>query len=193
VIGAPEARILWRAEIDPGTLQVIACPIDRPSRDAVDLDLLKPWLTTVAGSEGREHAVLSDGRRRIRLDVLRGSLALGGMVLLHYRLRGVRTAEHKLLPLNRLLTLCRAGSFAPSLFPRERRLHRWIDLLRVADALADGSTYQDIAIALFGRDRVARDWNDGGRSLHSRVRRLVAGARRMAGGGYRDLLRPPND
>lgn len=189
-IGAPAARILWHEALDPGTLSVTVTPVSGQGPDAVDLDRLAPWLTVVEGRDAREHAVLSDGWRRIRVDVEAGTLRAGGTVILAYRLRGLCSAESRLLPLRRLATLCRVGRFAATLYPPDRRMRRWIEFLRVADAQASGASYQDIACTLFGEARTRRDWHAPGRSLHSQVRRLVAGARAMAAGGYRDLLRP---
>ncbi|WP_267432968.1 DUF2285 domain-containing protein [Sphingomonas sp. GM_Shp_1] len=164
-------------------------PASGPDPDAVNLNRLAPWLTVVEGRDAREHAVLSDGWRRIRVDVEAGTLRAGGTVILAYRLHGLCSTESRLLPLRRLVTLCRAGCFAATLFPPDRRMPRWIEFLRVADARTSGASYQDIAAVLFGEVRTRRDWHAPGRSLHSQVRRLVAGASAMAAGGYRDLLR----
>src|SRR5688500_1806692 len=66
-VEAPDARILWRADLDPGTLRVRAAPIEADHPDAIDMAVLAPWLTIVADETG-EHAVLSDGWRHIRID-----------------------------------------------------------------------------------------------------------------------------
>src|SRR3546814_2033216 len=83
---SPEARIIWHADLDPATLDVAVLPVDRDDPDHVALEELAPWLTVVADRDGREHAVLSDGWRHIRLDVEAGTLAHGGRVLLLYRI-----------------------------------------------------------------------------------------------------------
>src|SRR3546814_8853172 len=85
---SPEARIIWYADLDPATLDVAVLPVDRDDPDHVALEELAPWLTVVADRDGREHAVLSDGWRHIRLDVAAGTLAPGGRVLLLYRIAG---------------------------------------------------------------------------------------------------------
>ncbi|MCC2977136.1 DUF2285 domain-containing protein [Sphingomonas sp. PL-96] len=190
VVPAPEARILWHADLDPGALPVRVEPLPAANPDAIDLDRLAPWLTVVAGAECQEHAVLTNGWQRIRIDVESGSLMAGGPVLLRYQLQGVATAEPRLLPLRRLMALCRSGRFASTLFPHDPRTGRWVECLRVADARAGGASYRDIALALFGDARVASEWHAGGRSLHSRVRRLAKAAGDLAAGGYRNLLRP---
>jgi hypothetical protein len=186
---APEARIIWHADLDPGTLGVIALPSDPSDPDSIRTDLLAPWLAIATDGTGREHAVLSDGWHRIRIDVEDGSLAREEAVLLRYRILGIASAETKLLPLRRFLDLCRHRRFARSLFPPDPRTDRWLTVLRVHDALAAGASQREIGAALFGEDRIVLDWSDRSESLRSRVRRLVRDAHVMAQGGYRGLLR----
>lgn len=186
-VEAPDARIIWHAELDPGILPVAAEPIGRGDPDAIDPATLAPWLTIVRGTDG-EHAVLSDGWHHIRLDIEQGSLANGGLVLLRYRLQGIASAEARILPLRRLIDLCRNRRFSRSLYPPDRRVERWILALRVHDAVMDGASQSDIARALFG-DALESGEDRRSDSLRSRVRRLVGEARRLAGGGYRALMR----
>lgn len=188
-LAVPDARIIWRADLDPGTLRVIAVPASRGDPDGIDPSALAPWLTIVADVEGVEHAVLSDGWHRIRLDLAGGSLRAGAPVIFHYQLHGIRSAVPKTLPLRRLLDLCRNRRFAVSLFPHDRSVDRGLELLRVHDALAEGASQREIASALFGAERLEDGWRGSSDSLRSRVRRLVHDAAAMARGGYRLLLR----
>ena len=164
-------------------------PADPSDPDSLRIERISSWLAMAVDAEGREHICLSDGWHHIRLDVEEGRLTGQEAVLLHYRLRGLACAEKRLLPLRRLLDLCRHRRFARSLFPSDPRIDRWIDMLRVHDAVRDGASQREIGAALFGDDRVAQDWNHGSDSLRSRVRRLVRDAREMAQGGYRHLMR----
>jgi hypothetical protein len=188
-VSAPQARIIWHTDLDPGTLHVIALPIEPGDPDEIDPNRLRPWLAVAADEDGHEHAVLSDGWHHIRVDVEGGSLTEEHPLLFHYRLVGVASAARKILPLRRLIELCRRGRFAPSLFPPDRRADRWLALLQVHDALRAGASQREIACALFGEDRTLADWRSTSDSLRSRVRRLVKEARAMAAGGYRSLLR----
>ena len=61
-------------------------------------------------------------------------------------------------------------------------------LLALDGSLA-GATYRQIAIRIFGEDRVRKDWNAASQFLKERTRRLVAKGRALMNGGYRDLLR----
>ena len=167
---------------------MIAVPSDPSDPDSIRTESLTPWLAIATDGAGREHAVLSDGWHRIRIDVEEGSIACQEAVLLHYRLLGIASAEPKILPLRRFLELCRHGRFARSLFPRDPRVDRWLTVLRVHDALAAGASQREIGGALFGDDRILLDWKSDADSLRSRVRRLVRDAHVMARGGYRHLL-----
>lgn len=188
VRAAPEARIIWHADLDPGTLAAVAVATDREDPDRIAFETLRPWLTVATDPDGREHVVLSDGWRHIRLDIVAGSLAAGPAIVLHYRLQGIASLAPKLRPLGRLLDLVVHRRFSASRFPVERRTGRWVTLLRVHDALADGASQREIGIALFGADRVADGWAGPSDSLRSRVRRLAADARAMARGGWRSLI-----
>jgi hypothetical protein len=186
---APEARLIWHADFDPGTIGVVAVPADPADPDGVRIENIAPWLAIAIDEAGREHAVLSDGWHHIRLDIEEGRLAGQEAVLFQYRIRGLTSAEARLLPLRRFLDLCLHRRFARSLFPHDPRIDRWIDMLRVHDALGESASQREIGEALFGDERVRRDWSEGSDSLRSRVRRLVRDARAMARGGYRLLMR----
>ncbi|QCI78805.1 DUF2285 domain-containing protein [Hankyongella ginsenosidimutans] len=139
---------------------------------------------------------MSDGWHHIRIDLDAGTLAGGAPVVFAYRLHGIASAMSRVLPLRRLLHLCRHRRFAASLFPAERGMDRSVVLLRVHDALAAGASQREIACALFGEERVAREWSSPSDSLRSRTRRLIHDATVMAQGGYRSLLlgtRPKTD
>jgi hypothetical protein len=158
--------------------------------DAVDLRSLAGWMTIALDRAGHEHAVLTNGRRHIRLDVVSGSLKQPGSAVFHYRLHGLRSAETRIFPLRRFLFLCRHRRFPAALFPDDPGIARGILALRVADALRDRASQQEIARVLFGVGAAETDLARGSDSLRSRVRRLVGEARRMAAGGYRGMMRP---
>jgi hypothetical protein len=132
---APLARVIWSAAWDPATLTVAVAPGHGLVRDRIELGELAPWLTIVAGSAGSEHVLLSDGWHHVRLDVAEGQLKGRDAVWLQYRIDGLTTAGEQILPLRRFLALCRLRRFPSALFPRDPRIARGIDMLRVHDAL----------------------------------------------------------
>lgn len=186
---APEARVIWDARHDPGTIVADAVPGARDDPDAIESERFAAWLTMVADETG-EHVVMSDGLRHIRLDV-RGASLCSGPVILHYQIAGSVSARPLLLPLRRVVEFWLHRRFAASLFPRDPRIERWLLALRVHDAVSDGANQREIAEALFGIERTRDGWGGVSDSLRSQVRRLVGEARALAHGGYRTLMRRP--
>jgi Uncharacterized conserved protein (DUF2285) len=83
------------------------------------------------------------------------------------------------------------GEVATSTLCAKRRCGlRAIEVLRVADALAERASFRAIATALYGERRVADEWDGVSDAMRSRVRRLVKSARGMANGGWARLATP---
>lgn len=142
----------------------------------------------MTASDDREHLLISDGLRAIRIDVLAGTIG-GGSAALRYRLEGLASAERPVLTLRRLLALWRTGRFCRSLHPDEARAKRWLLMLRAHDALTAGANQRDIAAVLLSAEAGQPRWRSRSPSLRAQTQRLVRGTRRMASAGYLELLR----
>jgi hypothetical protein len=184
-VTVPEARPVWRAEIHPFVLCVDAHPAN--GEDQFDLGRFAAVSTLLPAVDGREHLLISDGFRSIRIDVMAGSL-LGGPAELRYRLAGFKSAERPLLTLRRLLAIWQTGRFSRSLHPKEVRAKRWVLMLRALDALAADADQREIAAVLFSEEARQPRWRVHSPSVRSRTQRLVRSARVMAAGGFRALL-----
>jgi hypothetical protein len=68
-------------------------------------------------------------------------------------------------------------------------LQRLCFSLRVLDGRVAGASYREIAITLFGRDRISEDWNATGHHLKNRIRRAAQRGNFLMQGGYRKLLK----
>jgi len=158
---------------------------DHPDAFHISRPLLST--TTVVGSTGAEHLAISDGLRRIRLDIVEGTL-LRGPVRLHYRLAGFVDAEPQLLTMQRLLALHRLGRFARGLHARETKAERWVMMLRAHDLSVVGASQREIAAELFRLDDT-RDWRTRSDYLRLRIQRLLRDANGLIHGGYLDMLR----
>jgi hypothetical protein len=180
--------LLWRAELDRSVIPVRASPAPPDHPDALDLGRLRAFATLARGDTGREYLALSDGWRRIRLDVVEGTLVDSPWVMFRYDLSGFRHLDQRLRTIRRLAALRRAGQLEQDLYPAPSGLPRRLEALRVADALRDGASYREIAVALFGEERVHSDWRTRSDFLLSRIRRRAAEARAMLAGGYKALL-----
>jgi len=74
----------------------------------------------------------------------------------------------------------------PRMTPYQRRRFRL--MMQAADGNADQATYREIAIAIYGEDRVrAEPWKTS--ALRASVIALVRTAAALIDGGYRDILR----
>lgn len=78
-----------------------------------------------------------------------------------------------------------AAEASGSIFGNDERLRH--ALIALDESLA-GKTYRQIAISLFGEQRVAEEWRGVSQFLKDRTRRLVAKGHELMNGGYRDLL-----
>lgn len=154
--------------------------------EAFDLARFLPWAILVNGPAG-EHLALSDGRNRIRLDIIGGSVRTRPSAL-RFELTGLDGLDPQLATLRRLGWCARRRRFPAHLFASPTRAARRIEVLRVADALAAGASQREIAEELFGEARMRAGWLGATDHLRSRLRRLVREARDMARGGYRALL-----
>lgn len=182
---APEARPVWCAGVHPHVLAVHAVP--SVGEDSFDLERFHSICTLITAADGREHVLVSDGLRAIRIDVETGSLK-AGPVRLEYLLAGFASAEKPLLTLRRLLAIRRTGRFSAALHPGDVRARRFVLLLRAHDALACGATQRDIAAELLSGEAEENRWRVRAPTLRSRVQRLVRSARSMAAGGHVSLL-----
>jgi hypothetical protein len=77
-LAAPQARPVWRAEVHPHVLSAVAGETAE-AHDAFELGRCAGLATTVGGSGERQHLLLSDGLRAIRLDILTGSVTAGAL------------------------------------------------------------------------------------------------------------------
>lgn len=132
--------------------------------------------------------MLSDGYRRIRIDVTHGTLR-EGPVHLRYELHGFAGVEAKILTLRRFLALRRLGRFARYLHPPDHLAPRRVAALRVFDAVRQGVSQREIAMTLYGEKSTELGLDSGSDFLRLRVQRLVRIGRQMVSGGYLMLLR----
>lgn len=180
-------HVVWSAKVDASVVTCAAQPIAPGHPDAFSIDRLTISNTTVVATSGVEHLSISDGLKRIRLDIVSGTL-LKGPVRLHYQLAGFEAVDTQVLTLRRLLAVDRFGRFSRSLHPRETKAERWVMMLRAHDLSVLGASQREIAGVLLGPDAVA-DWRTRSDFLRLRIQRLLRDANAMIGGGYLDLLR----
>jgi hypothetical protein len=184
---ASDGMILWSSALDPSVVRSVAVPAATGQVGAFNLRHFGGSAVLVAGGAGAEHLLIGASSGGLRLDLLEGTL-LQGPVMLRYDFSAVGDIEPLLAPLRAFHHFCRTGELSPPLPRKRQRDRRVVDALRTHDALQAGASIRDVGILLFGARRVAEEWGAPGEALKSHSRRMIALARRMAGGAWRGLL-----
>ncbi|GLV24714.1 DNA -binding domain-containing protein [Sphingobium sp. TomTYG45] len=184
---APDGAILWSSALDPSILRCLAVPAAIGQAGAFNLELCGEKAVVVKGGAGAEHILIGARPGGLRIDLLEGTL-LQGPVMLRYDFSAADDIEPSLTTLRAFHHLCRMGKLSHRAIKKRQRDRRVVDALRTHDALQAGASIRDVGILLFGAGRVAEEWGAPGEALKSQCRRMIALARRMAGGGYRCLL-----
>jgi len=180
---AREAVILFDACTD---CSVLGCDVV-PGDGDFDVGTIGCFTALLKGQGAREHLVVADGLRRVRLDVAGRSL-LDGSLRLRFRLEGLEGIEPPLLTLRRFSAFARLGRMPRQLFPADRRAPRWALALRAGDASRCGASQREVAEAIFGGERVRSEWNGSSDYMRSQVRRMLGYASRMTEGEWRALI-----
>lgn len=169
-------------------MNAVAVPADARNPDAVVLSDLDPWLSVVKGAGRAEHAVLCDGRQRLRIDLVEGGFTGNRAVLLDFRFRGLSQARSGVQVLQRLLSFMKHRRFPRTHRREDPVVERGRLMLQVHDAILTGASQHEVAVALYGPERLHHERVSGSDSLRSRVRRLAREGRAMAKGRYRGLM-----
>ena len=86
--------------------------------------------------------------------------------------------------------LMQHGRLRQTLYPREPRAPRLINVLKALDGSLAGLAHRDIALQIFSKERVESDWGRKQHHLKDKVRRAVAYGQVLIDGGYRQFLQP---
>ena len=182
---ARDARLVWSSALDPGVLRAVALPCPRATRDSsFALDGIDECVL-VARGKTEEHITIGRGARSLRLDIEPRNISDSSPLLELHIAVGPRL-RCQAIALGSLLALHRGDSLAAWRPPSDPRLPRLVTALRVLDALCAGASLRRIGDVLLP-DRGA-DWPGSGESAKSRVRRIVALARRLELGGAAAIL-----
>ena len=101
---------------------------------------------------------------------------------------GGKGARRRIDALRQLTSLSRDGVENFKLLGRQKAFLKLRNALVSHDIRTDGGSYKDVAIALFGLEEVASDWEASGGYLKGRARRSCQFAEKMIAQDYQDLL-----
>jgi len=181
-------HVFWCGDLPAPVLSVDAWPAAPGLPDAFDLRAVPYPVVVLSRRRGREHVLIADGPRCIRVEVRNGTL-LNGPVRLDFHVPRDGQVEAKILTLRRLTALCRLGRFPVTLFPPERRARRWAMALQAWDGRQTGASHREIARVLHGETAVRDAWLGKSDFMRTHIKRLLRTANALIGGGWRHLLR----
>ncbi|MER9344792.1 DUF2285 domain-containing protein [Mesorhizobium sp. M0601] len=153
----------------------------------LDLAALSCRISILVTRDGHQHVLVEDNGRSFQL-AASGVSTLEPVRLTSSALWSPEELKLRLNALECLSSLRSTGRLQPRFFPAEPRRSRLHWVLRALDGSIAGAPHREIAIALFGKTRVERDWADPGDHLRDGVRRAVRRGRSLMNGGYRRFL-----
>jgi hypothetical protein len=140
---------------------------------------------TILCQQDIEHVLIRHGPECVRLTA-HGLSILHGRRTSTFEIDGFRNIAPALRSLQRLSRLAAiGGEFQPSTLSHTSK---WKDCLIALDGHLAKRSYRDIAIVLFGRDRVGTHWTGDTQWMKSTIRRAVKRGVDLMEGGYRELL-----
>ena len=135
---------------------------------------------------GRQHVVIKSGSRRVTVSIRGAAVAIAPARLTFEMtsLAGLFAAQRNVALLQELLENAAAGHSAWTATGLEKR-----DALIALDAHCNGASHREVAVMIFGRERVKAEWIADGCDLKDYVRRCRSRGVRLLQADYRRLLR----
>jgi hypothetical protein len=143
----------------------------------------------ISSRDGHQHILFGHEGRFLQLDVL-GNLGDGSAVTLQTR---VLTSPCCLAlhwrGLRQFADLMRYRAMRPKLYPAQTRAKRLLQMLQLLDIAETETSQRNMAVAMFGEDKVRREWGHGADHMRDWVRYSLRAARALSEKGYIKLLR----
>lgn len=185
---ARKANIFWMPELCPSVLPVVASRDVGPvSGRFLNLSRLRCRNVVIPGDD-IQHLLCADQGRFLQLSVTGECLTRPVQVLANV-LPMTPYSETRWRGFKRLNDLVRTETLRTKFYPADLGARRLSRVLQALDGYLAGATQREVAIALFGAERVEADWRDPRNHLCDQVRRAIRRGRDLMNGGYLKLLR----
>lgn len=198
---AIDANVVWQPELLAGAVRIALSEVDgrklRSSQqdDTIILSALKTRRIILDTANGVRHIILNGNRFWIQL-FCDSDLPTSEDVEISIRLDNARYMRRRLDTAAQLLSLYRSNDGKLSLIGRRQNSNALVNALMAFDIrngfeCAKGDL-KDIAEAIVGKARVNADWGVNDRALKAQIKRSLARADRLIGGGYKSFLAKKN-
>lgn len=149
-------------------------------------DALSALASIHVDAAGRQHVVIKSGSRRVTITI-RGAAVAVAPARLTFEMTSLASlfaAQRNVALLQQLLDDEPVASCAWSVSGLEKR-----DALIALDAHCNGASHREVAVMIFGLERVEAEWFADGCDLKDYVRRCRSRGVRLMQADYRRLLR----
>lgn len=136
---------------------------------------------------GRQHVILRAIEGTLQITITGSAQIVSAPAAFSLLLQNVRDIGRNARHLTRLQRLLAAPTLSTNTPLRwTAQTKRMRDALIALDGRRAGASFREVAIVIYGRERIDRDWP--GTGLKVRVHRDFQRGLALANGGYRDLL-----
>lgn len=188
-IPAGAATVFWDPARFRGALSGVSLSLDtRLTSQHFRLDRLRCPFALLLAPGGRQHLLFLENGRRLQLAIDGADIRAPVHFLAHAILDNnrVRTQTATMRCFNELLSCNRLSSPHYLIDPPPPRLSF---VAKALDGWLARMPHKDIAVSLFGSNRVGQDWYDPYEHLRDRVRKAIRMGKSLMDGGYLKLLK----
>ena len=150
------------------------------------VDALRGLASIHIDAVGRQHVVIKSGSRRVTICIQGAAVAVAPARVTFEitSLAGLFAAQRNVAALQQLFDDEPASDPTWTITGQEKR-----DALIALDAHCNGASHRDVALVIFGSNKIDAEWVADGCDLKDYVRRCRSRGVRLMQGGYRRLLR----
>jgi hypothetical protein len=183
------AAVFWQPTVSAFAFPVEAVALSRGVRGCVlDIASLRCRTTCFTTPDGTRHILFAENGRWLQLAV-RGASDGDRLHLLTTAIIGPAHLARRVLLLRRLSGLVAHKTLEQVHFPPDPHSRRLGLIVQALDGRLAAASYREIAIALFGEQRVKADWTDTRGHLRDQVRRAIRRGFFLTRGGYLAYLK----
>ena len=194
---AIDADVFWSPDLLAGALRVKLTHPDETvlkesePHDTIILSALQTRRVMLHTLDGARHILLNGKRFWIHLYSIKRA-PMDDYAVVDVRFDGAKHMGRRIDTAKQLLSLHRSAGREISLIGRRKNAAPLINALTAYDVWhgfeRDKGGLRDIAIAIFGQERVDSDWTGASRYLKDHARRARDKGKDLVGGGYKTLL-----